>query len=32
VVIRRGEHAMPSGDPLPVVLPESARRTTPGES
>lgn len=32
VVIRRGEHAMPVGDPLPVVLPDSARRTTPGES
>ncbi|MGH3335910.1 MAG: DUF3710 domain-containing protein [Nocardioides sp.] len=31
VVIRRGEHAMPAGDPLPVVLPESARRT-PDES
>jgi hypothetical protein len=31
VVIRRGEHAMPAGDPLPVVLPDSARRT-PGES
>jgi hypothetical protein len=32
VAIRRGDHAMPSGDPLPVVLPESARRTTPGAS
>ena len=28
VVIRRGDHAMPVGDPLPVVLPDSARRTT----
>ena len=27
VAIRRGDHAMPVGDPLPVVLPESARRT-----
>jgi hypothetical protein len=32
IAIRRGDHAMPSGDPLPVVLPDSARRTTPGES
>jgi len=32
VVIRRGDHAMPAGDPLPVVLPDSARRTAPGES
>lgn len=32
VVIRRGDHAMPAGDPLPVVLPDSARRPTPGES
>lgn len=31
VVIRRGDHAMPAGDPLPVVLPDSARRTTPGQ-
>jgi hypothetical protein len=30
VVIRRGDHAMPAGDPLPVVLPESAQRTNPG--
>jgi Protein of unknown function (DUF3710) len=32
VVIRRGDHAMPVGDPLPVVLPDSARRTSPDES
>jgi hypothetical protein len=32
VVIRRGDHAMPVGDPLPVVLPDSARRTAPDES
>lgn len=32
VAIRRGDHAMPAGDPLPVVLPDSARRATPGES
>ncbi len=32
VAIRRGDHAMPAGDPLPVVLPDSARRTSPGES
>jgi Protein of unknown function (DUF3710) len=30
VAIRRGDHAMPAGDPLPVVLPESARRA-PGQ-
>lgn len=30
VVIRRGDHAMPAGDPLPVVLPDSARRATDG--
>ncbi len=29
VAVRRGEHAMPVGDPLPVVLPEQARRVTP---
>jgi hypothetical protein len=29
VVVRRGEHAMPVGDPLPVVLPDNARRTPP---
>lgn len=29
VVIRRGDHAMPAGDPLPVILPDSARRTPP---
>jgi hypothetical protein len=29
VVIRRGDHAMPAGDPLPVILPDSARRTSP---
>jgi hypothetical protein len=27
--VRRGDHAMPVGDPLPVVLPEQARRVTP---
>ena len=32
VVIRRGDHAMPAGDPLPVVLPDSARRTAPDAS
>lgn len=26
VAVRRGDHAMPVGDPLPVVLPEEARR------
>ncbi|MCH1866650.1 DUF3710 domain-containing protein [Nocardioides sp. CFH 31398] len=26
VVVRRGTHAMPVGDPLPIVLPDSARR------
>jgi Protein of unknown function (DUF3710) len=31
VAIRRGDHAMPAGDPLPVVLPESARRADPGQ-
>ena len=29
VAVRRGDHAMPVGDPLPVVLPEQARRVTP---
>jgi hypothetical protein len=29
VVVRRGEHAMPVGDPLPVVMPANARRATP---
>lgn len=32
VAIRRGDHAMPAGDPLPVVLPDSARRTSPDAS
>jgi hypothetical protein len=32
VAIRRGDHAMPAGDPLPVVLPDSARRTAPDAS
>jgi hypothetical protein len=27
VVVRRGEHAMPVGDPLPVTLPPDARRS-----
>ena len=26
VAVRRGDHAMPAGDPLPVVLPQEARR------
>lgn len=26
VVVRRGDHAMPVGDPLPIVLPDSARK------
>jgi len=26
VVVRRGEHAMPVGDPLPITLPSDARR------
>ncbi len=26
VAVRRGEHALPVGDPLPLVLPENARR------
>ncbi len=29
VVVRRGEHAMPVGDALPVKLPDNARRTSP---
>ena len=29
VAVRRGDHAMPVGDPLPLVLPEQARRVTP---
>lgn len=29
IAVRRGDHAMPVGDPLPVVLPEQARRVTP---
>lgn len=29
VVVRRGEHAMPVGDPLPVVLPPDARKVSP---
>lgn len=29
VAVRRGDHAMPVGDPLPVVLPEQARRVPP---
>ncbi len=29
VVVRRGDHAMPVGDPLPLTLPENARRTPP---
>ena len=32
VVVRRGEQAMPVGDPLPITLPEEARRVgEPGE-
>ncbi len=27
IVVRRGDHAMPVGDPLPVQLPPDARRT-----
>ena len=26
IVVRRGAHAMPVGEPLPVMLPENARR------
>ena len=29
VVVRRGDHAMPVGDPLPVTLPDQARRSRP---
>jgi hypothetical protein len=29
VVVRRGDHAMPVGDLLPLTLPENARRTPP---
>lgn len=29
VVVRRGEHAMPVGDPLPVTVPSDARRVPP---
>lgn len=29
VAVRRGTHALPVGEPLPVVLPDSARRVTP---
>ena len=29
IVVRRGDHAMPVGDPLPVVLPQTARRVAP---
>ena len=29
MAVRRGEQAMPVGDPLPVVLPDQARRLTP---
>ena len=29
VAVRRGAEAMPVGEPLPVVLPETARRVTP---
>ncbi|HEX6149946.1 DUF3710 domain-containing protein [Nocardioides sp.] len=35
VAVRRGDHAMPVGDPLPVTLPEEARRVgsdTPGQT
>lgn len=32
LAVRRGDHAMPVGDPLPVVLPEQARRIgAPGQ-
>jgi hypothetical protein len=30
VVVRRGEHAMPVADPLPIVLPTDARKLPPG--
>lgn len=29
VVVHRGEHAMPVGDPLPIVLPSDARKLDP---
>jgi hypothetical protein len=29
IAVRRGDHAMPVGDPLPVTLPEEARRVSP---
>ncbi|MBS42079.1 MAG: hypothetical protein CMH83_02645 [Nocardioides sp.] len=29
VAVRRGDHAMPVGEPLPIVLPDNARRVTP---
>lgn len=32
VVVRRGEHAMPVGDPLPVAMPPDARRVGPAEA
>jgi len=31
VAVRRGAHAMPVGEALPLVLPESARRLSPGQ-
>ena len=32
LAVRRGDHAMPVGDPLPVVLPDQARRIgAPGQ-
>ncbi|MEO5853739.1 MAG: DUF3710 domain-containing protein [Nocardioides sp.] len=32
VVVRRGEHAMPVADPLPITLPGDARRVGPASS
>lgn len=32
VAVRRGAHALPVGEPLPVVLPESAKRVSPPTS
>lgn len=29
IAVRRGDHAMPVGDPLPVTLPDEARRVSP---
>ncbi|MGH3345631.1 MAG: DUF3710 domain-containing protein [Nocardioides sp.] len=29
IAVRRGDHAMPVGDPLPVTLPDEARRVAP---